>query len=283
MSKRRPATRDQPSTVDQALARAIHALQTAQPAEAERLAAAVFRSNRGNVLAAQVLGEALLLQKRPGEAVDPLQRAARRSQDPATETLLAMALADSGRGEEALDELRRATGRRPAFPLAFLELGDRLGDLGRFDEAIDVFERGLALSPDAIVLRVGLGHLHLKRNDRVMARNLFSQVRAAAPERQDALVALARVLSLDGEYPAAADLYRRALALRPDDAVTRINLGRCLLEMGARGAGEASLREAARAAPHLTGLAAIALAATPHGRFFLRPSAVAGFLRVDQD
>lgn len=36
-----------------------------------------------------------------------------------------------------------------------------------------------------------------------------------------ALALLARVMLLDGEYAAVADLYRRVLAERPDDAMTR--------------------------------------------------------------
>src|SRR4051812_41943848 len=85
--------------------------------------------------------------------------------------------------EAAVERLRQATLRRPADPRAFLELGDLLGRQGRCDEAIAVFEQGLALEPDAIVLRVGLGYVHLTRNDRAAARDQFLQVRAAAPAR----------------------------------------------------------------------------------------------------
>jgi Tfp pilus assembly protein PilF len=129
---------------------------------------------------------------------------------------------------------------------------------------------------------MGLGYLHVKRNDRAEGRALFSQVLAAAPGRHDTLVALARVMALDGEYAAAADLYRRALGLQPDDAAMRVSLGKCLLEMGEREAGEATLRTAARGTAQLAGPAITALAAAPHGRFFLRPSAVAKFLRVEK-
>ena len=96
------------------------------------------------------------------------------------------------------------------------------------------------------------------------------------------LPALAKVMALDGEYAAAAELFRRALGLRPDDAVTRNNLGACLLEMGARDAGEASLRAATRTAPQMAGQAITSLAAASHGRFFLRPSAAASFLRAEK-
>lgn len=257
------------------------ALRAQQLQEAERLSASVLLRDRGNAAAAQVLGTSLLLQSRPKDAVDALQGVARRSADPAVETLLARSLAAAGRRDEAFDQLRRATGRRPPYPLAFLELGEGLGAAGRLDEGVAVLEAGLALTPKADGLRIALGYLQLKRNDRSRARRLFQEVRAAAPRRQDAMVGLAKVLALDGEYAQAADLYRRALILRPDDAGARLSLGKCLLEMDERDAGEAAIRAASQQAAQLAGPAISALAATAHGRFFLRPSAALTFLRVE--
>ena len=85
-------------------------------------------------------------------------------------------------------------------------------------------------------------------------------------------------MALDGDYGSAVETYRRALALRPDDALTRANLGVCLLEMGERDAGEASIRAAARGRPEMIGRAIMSLATTAHGRFFMRPSAATKFL-----
>jgi Flp pilus assembly protein TadD len=282
VSKRPSSNPERPSPQHPALEKAILAFRMQRPDEAERLASDVLKSNRGNVLAAQILGRALLMQNRAREAIDPLQRAARRSDDPEIETLLAAALAASGRDDEAFEQLRRTTARRPPFLPAFLELGRTLGDIGRFDEAIAALESGLALAPDALDLQMGLGYLHLKRNDRAKARALFAQVLAAAPGRHEALVALAKVMALDGDYADAADLYRRALGHKPDDAPTRINLGKCLLEMGEREAGEATIRAATRGTAQWAGLALMSLAAAPHGRFFLRLSAAAKFLRVEK-
>jgi tetratricopeptide (TPR) repeat protein len=185
--------------------------------------------------------------------------------------------------QAAVEGLRRAAAARPADPRAFLELGDLLGRLGRCEEAVAVFEEGLALAPDAIVLRVGLGYVHLNRNDRAAARDQFARVRAAAPGRYDGLVGMANVLALDGEYAVAADLYRRALELQPNNEVTQISLARCLLEMGQREAGEAALRAVARSGGARVWPAITALSATPHGRVFLSPSAAAGFLGAPPD
>jgi tetratricopeptide (TPR) repeat protein len=253
-----------------------------RPDEAERLASDVLKSDRGNVAAAQILGRALLIQNRATEAIAPLERAARRGEDPMVETLLGGALAAAGRSAEALDQLRRATVRWPSFAPAFLEYAGLLGNIGRFDEAAAALENGLAVTPDATDLRMELGLLHVKRNDRPQARTLLLQVLAAQPERPDALAALATVMSLDGEYAAAADLLRRVLRLRPDDAMSRNTLGACLLELGQRDAGEASLREATRTAPQTAGLAIMLLAGASHGRLFLRRSDAAKFLGIEK-
>jgi tetratricopeptide (TPR) repeat protein len=275
-----PSSHDpaRPGEIAEALERADLALMSQRLDEAERLAAGVLRADPDNVAAGQILGTALLVQDRSDAAIAPLERAARRSEDPHIETLLARALANVGRREEAVERLRQATTRRPAFPQAFLELGDQLSAAGRFEEATAAFEDGLALIPEAAVLRVGLAYLLLKCNDRGRARALFTEVRAAAPERYDALLGLAWVTAADGEYAAAARLFDQALAGRPGDAVVRLELAKCLLELGERDAGEAALRAAAGGQAVNAGPALMALAATPHGRFFLKPSDAAQFL-----
>jgi len=278
MSKRPPVA-SRPSASDRALERATLALQMQRPDEAERIAADVLKANRGNIVAATILGRALMMQNRAGEAIAPLERAARRGDDPAVETLLAAALATAGRRDEALEQLRQTTARRPAFPPAFLEHAGQLANIGKIDEAIAVLESALALTPDAIDLQKHLALLLLKRNDRARARAILLQVLAVAPGRPDVLAGLAQVMLLDGEYAAAAETYRRVLALRPDDAMARADLGRCLLEMGDRDTGEANIRMATGGRPQMVGRAIMSLAASSHGRFFLRPSAATKFLR----
>jgi tetratricopeptide (TPR) repeat protein len=270
-----PAKRN---AADAALERATLALQMGRPGEAERLAEGVLRANRSSSAAAVILGQALLTQNRPAEAITPLERAARRSDDPKIETLLAAALAAAGRRDEALDQLRQTTARQQAFPPAFREYAGQLAKAGRLGEAIAVAEAGLQLTPDAVELQVDLGRLYLSRNDRVRARSMLLQALAATPGRRDIQTVLARVMVFDGEYAAAADIYRHALALQPDDAMTRVDLGMCQLELADRSAGEASLRAATRGRPEMLGRAMNSLASASHGRFFFRPSAAVKFL-----
>ncbi|CAN5306798.1 hypothetical protein BH11PSE2_BH11PSE2_08580 [soil metagenome] len=128
---------------------------------------------------------------------------------------------------------------------------------------------------------MSLGYLHQASGDLTAARAIFTTLAAAHPARHDAPLALADVLARQGDPAAAATLYARALDQRPDDPMTRVELAKCLLEIGQQHAGEAALRDAARAEPALTGLAITALTASPKGRAFLRPSAAAAFLRGD--
>lgn len=274
-----PASPGRPNANDQALERASLALRMQRPGEAERIASEVLKANRGNARAAQLLGQALLMQNRGAEAIAPLEKAARRGEDPVVETLLGAAFALTERLDEALEQLRRATARRPPYPPAFLEHGIQLARAGRFEEAMAALESGLAFAPDAVDMQRELAALHLKRNDRIKAREILRRALKVAPDRPDLLSALAQVMLLDGEYASAAETFRRVVALRPGDAVARAELGRCQLEMGERDAGEASIRMATRERPELFGRAIMSLSVSSRGRFFLRPSAAAKFLR----
>jgi len=266
----------------QALDRASLALRMGQFAEAERLAAEVLKASRTDTTALSILARALLAQNRGAEAIAPLEKAARRSGDPGIETLLGAALGGAGRRSEAIEQLRRTTARRPPFLPAYQELAGQLAKDGSFDEAVTAIGSALELAPQSIDLQLDLARLHLHRNERDKARAILSKAREAVPGRFDILTEFARVLLLDGEYAAAADAYRQVLAHRPDDAMTRADLAACLLEMGKRDEGEASLRSALRGQPQILGRATFALVHSSHGRFFFRKSAVAKFLHGER-
>jgi predicted Zn-dependent protease len=276
---KRPAGSARSSRSVELIERASWALNMNHPGDAARLASEVLKAERGNLAAASLLGQALLAQNRAGEAIAPLEKAARRSDDPALETLLAIALAASGLRDEALAQLRRTTARRPMYPPAFRELASQLGKAGDSGQAIAVLEACLADMPGLVELRLHLAWLRLGRNERGHARSAADKALAVAPGRPDVLALQGRVLLLDGEYVAAADAYREALAKRPDDAMTRAEFAVCLMEMGEREAGEANLRAATRGRREMLLRGVHFLAASARGRLFLRPSAVIRFLQ----
>ena len=124
----------------QMLERAALALRMQHFGEAEQLAAEVLRTSRTDTAATMILARALIAQNRAGEAIAPLEKAARRSSDAGIETLLGAALGSAGRGAEAIEQLRRTAARRPPFLPAFQELAGQLAKAGRVEEAIAVAE-----------------------------------------------------------------------------------------------------------------------------------------------
>ena len=255
------------------------ALQMQQFADAEQLASQVLKSDRGNTLAAEVLGRALLAQNRLEDAVGHLSKFARRTGEPSIETLLAGMLAAVGRRDEALDHLRRAITPQPPYIPAFAELALQLRKSGLLEDAMTVAESGLALAPQSADLQLALGYVLADRNERVRAREVFANLRAAEPTHHDAMLALAGALIWDGDYKQAADLYRRALAIKPLDD-TRIRLAKCLLELRQREEAEVLFRAAAHGVSQLAAPAVIGMVSASHGRIFLQPSVALDFLRA---
>jgi tetratricopeptide (TPR) repeat protein len=266
-----------------ALQNAAAAIQAGLPREAERLAAEVLQGNAGNLPAMQLLGTALLMQGRGKDAILPLERAARRSRDAATETRLAIALRQAGREEEAREQLERAIKRKPSFPQAFLELASLLFVIGRKDEAIDILRQGLVVTPDSADLSMQLGRLYATQGKNAEALASFARTVALVPGHRDALFALARAFQAQRDFAQAAETYRRLLAATPKDAAAQIGLGICLIELGRGEEGFDHLRAASRTSAKIFGEAVSALVDAGRGCFWLRPSDAARALRGENN
>ena len=163
---------------NEALQRAMIALNSGHPADAERIAADVLKTNRRNVMALQVLAHALLMQNRIADAIAPLEVAARGNHDPQIETMLGIVLRQAGRIEDALSWLKRAIKRRPPHAPAFYELGCLLSFLNRDDEAVEAFNRGLDVAPLMPQLSVQLGYVLLRHKNYTEAKTAFGRALA---------------------------------------------------------------------------------------------------------
>jgi tetratricopeptide (TPR) repeat protein len=263
-----------------ALQRAKLALSSDRPQDAERITDEVLKADPRHAKALHIRGCALLMQKRAADAVAPLQAAAQTLRDAETDTLLAMALRQSGRPDEALSRLKRATKRQPPYPPAFHELGYLLMTLERHDQAIEALRRGLEVAPMMPQLSVQLGEVLLQCRDYAEAKAAFARALEITPAAADALFGIAKAQQALGKHSAAADYYRRCLLARPDDASTWLSLGHCLLRLGQIDAGYDCFRTAARGDPKRYGKALTSLAASGRGRLWLRPSAAARFFAL---
>jgi tetratricopeptide (TPR) repeat protein len=264
---------------EEALQRAMFALNSGHPADAERIAADVLKTNRRNVLALQVLANALLMQNRIADAIAPLEVAARGNHDPQIETMLGIVLRQAGRTEDALSWLKRAAKRRPPHALAFYEYGCLLSFLNRDEEAVEAFNRGLDVAPLMPQFSVQLGYLLLRRKRYAEAKTAFGHALANAAGSPEALFGLAKVHQAVGDNAAAAGYFRQCLTSRPNDADMWLQLGYCLLELGDREAGLECFRTSTRGDPQNHGNALSALVKSGHGRFWLKPSGAAQYFR----
>jgi tetratricopeptide (TPR) repeat protein len=262
----------------EAMAQAVAAGDRGDLSEAERIARDVLATSPQHLEALQLLGALLMGQKRPREAVVPLQEAARRSPNPELETHLAIALREIGRTDEALAWFYRAIERRPAYARAFQELGNLLRAMRSYVEAETVLKRGLEAAPTVAELSLALGGVYLDRADSPGAKVAFARALSIVPGNADALVGFGIALQYEGDFARAAERFRRVLARDPGHHRARMNLGYCLIELGQLDDGVACLRAVVQAVPHNYGNALRMLIGAGRGRFWLKRSAAAACL-----
>jgi tetratricopeptide (TPR) repeat protein len=268
-----------PSAAGDMLQRAVFALNGGRAADAERIAAEVLKTSPRNFMALHVLGSALLMQGRGADAIAPLETAARGGHDPKIETLLAIALRQAGRPDDALTWLKRAIKRRPPHAPAFYEYGCLLTLLKRDDEAIQAFERGLDIAPMMAEISIQLGYVWLRRRNYADAKAAFGRALNSSAAPPGALFGLARAHLETGDIAAAAGYFRRYLTSQPNDSGSWLQLGYCLLELGDRDAGLECFRTAAHGDPKNYGKVLAGMVKSGRGRFWLRPSGAARFLQ----
>jgi tetratricopeptide (TPR) repeat protein len=264
---------------DDRLAQAMSALDDERPEGAERMAAELLKADPHHAAALYVLGCALTMQGRAGEAIAPLEAASGDHDNPECDTVLAIALRQVGRHEDAVGRLKLTIKRYPAHAAAFNELGYLLVLMGRYDEAADVLTQGLQIAPTLPQLSIQLGYAELSRRNCANAKVAFARALDISPHSHDALFGMAKAHQELGENEAAVDYFRRYLTDRPNDSGAWLNLGHGLLELGQLEPGYECFRMAARGNAERYGTALTSLAAAARGRFWLKPSAAARFLR----
>jgi tetratricopeptide (TPR) repeat protein len=248
--------------------------------EAERVARDLLNRHPEHAGAQHLLGLAVLVQKRPREAVGPLAQAVRNSANPVIETHYALALRDVGRKEEAIDWLRRAISRKPVFAAAFHELGLIYCGMRRYDDAEAVLKQGIELAPGVAELAVELGGVYICRAEPTKAKAAFARALALDPDHVRALHGCGTALLFEGEFERAAAQFRQVLARASEHVRARLDLAHCLLELGPFEAGVEELRIVVRSSPRQYGAALKMLASSRQGRLWLRPSMAASFLQI---
>ena len=213
--------------VDVALSHASKLLES-DPALAAEQAAEILRRVPGHPLAQLIAGAAARRCGNPEGAVAILEPlAAAQPRAPAAQFELALACADLGRGDAAIEALRRAVALKPDLADAWRALGDHLiaiGDTAGADAAyanqIKASTRDPRLLAPAAALqegRVAVAEAQLRDHLRQF------------PTDVAALRMLAEVAGRLGRYADAEALLTRCLELAPSFIAARHNLALVLL------------------------------------------------------
>jgi Flp pilus assembly protein TadD len=204
--------------------------------------------NPGAWMAYNNLGTYLDEHKLPG-ATDQYEAALRIRPDyvPAHFNL-GVALLDSGRFEEAVEQLRKAAGTRHRDNV-HLYLGEALADLHRYAEAASEYSLHTQLEPDNGEAWLGLGNALAGQGALGKASTALATAARLMPRNPEPVFGLGDALAQLGRYPEAAAAYRQGLALAPDRAEARNNLGNVLILSGQVGAAVNEFREALRRRP----------------------------------
>ncbi len=154
-----------------------------------------------------------------------------------------------GRSSDAIASLTKARKLLPA-ELEIVELlASALLQAGRIQEAYKAFEFHLARSPGNLSDLINLGHLANDLGHHGNAEQHCRQVLRLAPEQAEAVFNLGRALRGLGKIPDAIETFRNVLPLIKDSAAGQSDVGLQFLAMGYQDEAAACFRRAIQLAP----------------------------------
>jgi tetratricopeptide (TPR) repeat protein len=226
-------------TLEQALAHATELLDR-DPVLAGEQATEILKVADGHPLALQLLAAAQGAQGDLQGAIDILLPLTRAQPNWAAAHLdLGLALGRAGRGQQAIDALRRAVALKPDLPQAWRALGDHLMAAGEHEAADAAYANhvrhstrdprllaaAIAVVEDRIPAAVGMLREHLKQAPTdVAAIRMFAEVAARLGRNEDARHLLERCLELAPSFDAARQNYAQVLhrSNQPEQALVQI-------------------------------------------------------------
>lgn len=127
---------------------------------------------------------------------------------------------------------RQALALEPLRPESWFLLGSCLASSGKTEEALQYLEKASLLAPGnaAYALPLAAALQSVQRSDEAIA--IYERITETDPANVDAWTNLGVVLNESGDPAAALTALNQALALAPDDATVLLNHGTALLRLG---------------------------------------------------
>jgi tetratricopeptide (TPR) repeat protein len=197
------------------------------------------------------------------QAADSFERAVRIQPNKVALLRLAEVDLDLGRMAAARVLFERVLPVREFTPVGLVGLGRIALSAREFGKAVDYFDKALSLQPQASSIHQllaagyrGLGDLakaqdHLAKAGQVLPKvpDQFLDGLEKLKKGKSNLLVRAQQAMDEGRFQEAAEVFRRIVAIAPDDANSRTNLGVALAEAGNVQEATAELTEALRLAP----------------------------------
>ena len=179
-------------------------------------AIAQFADRTGNSFVVHEAELLSLTQKdRPARAleiIEPLiETVPEADRSPTINTVYGLALAQSGRHEQAVAPLRAALALQPRRAKALFNLGRSLQALERFDEAAEVYNRGLVFRPpENVRFALGFARCKIRLGEIDTVRTHLDDLIAKHPEVGRAWLLMGIVAFEEGRYQESANNARKA-------------------------------------------------------------------------
>jgi len=199
---------------------------------------------------ARLLGGAQLAQSKFEAAREVLDLAsATHDGDAVIHRMLAMALRQMGRNEEARSSFERSLEIAPDSTDTLLHAAVNALLLRDPTQARRYGERALALQPGSVAVLWVLADATATEGGREEAIELYRRAIALDPNIADLHINLGDALTKVGRSSDAIAEFEHALRLRPNDAQAHLNFGTALFRLGETGAAREQYRTAVDLAP----------------------------------
>jgi tetratricopeptide (TPR) repeat protein len=179
------------------------------------------------------LADYYLLQNRPGDAINQLQRL-RDQSAMADAASLRMAQAyesqkDYVSAHRIVDEILQ---RSPTDAKGLLLKGRLLAQQGKSDEALAQFKTAAEANPDSAELQFALGGSYASRSDLENARSAYQRVVQLNPRAAAAQTELAKLDLASGKPSGSVQLAKDAVRNEPGNLAAQLTLARALVATG---------------------------------------------------